>query len=57
MKNGKKGCKDGRARSTGRAVEGNRASGEATTAKRQASGLWNAIAEEYELTTRRAEQL
>lgn len=57
VKNSKKGCKDGRARSTKRAVEGNRASGDATTAKRQASGMWNAIAKDFDLTSRRAEQL
>ncbi|MEU3599776.1 hypothetical protein ABZ714_13770 [Streptomyces sp. NPDC006798] len=57
VKNGKKGCQDGRARSTKRAVEGNRASGDATAAKRQASGMWNAIAKDFDLTSRRAEQL
>ncbi|MFJ8230710.1 hypothetical protein ACIQ9E_12240 [Streptomyces sp. NPDC094448] len=54
---GERGCRDGRARTTRRAVEGNRASADATAAKRQAAGVWNAIAEEHELTERRAEQL
>ncbi|MFF3552602.1 hypothetical protein ACFYXL_04180 [Streptomyces tsukubensis] len=54
---GERGCRDGRARTTRRAVEGNRASAAATEAKRQAAGMWNAIAEEHELTERRAEQL
>ncbi|MEW1545969.1 hypothetical protein [Streptomyces tsukubensis] len=54
---GDRGCRDGRARTTRRAVEGNRASAAATEAKRQAAGMWNAIAEEHELTERRAEQL
>ncbi|QDY77395.1 hypothetical protein [Streptomyces qinzhouensis] len=54
---GERGCRDGRARTTRRAVEGNRASAEATTAKRRAAAMWNAIAEDHELTERRAEQL
>ncbi|GAA2136971.1 hypothetical protein GCM10009802_45910 [Streptomyces synnematoformans] len=36
---------------------GNRASGEATTAKEQAAGLWNPIADEYDLTRREATEL
>ncbi len=54
---GKKGCKDGKARNTGQTALANRASGDATKAKREASGLWNAIASEYDLTERRSEQL
>ncbi|PLW72632.1 hypothetical protein C0036_11585, partial [Streptomyces sp. DJ] len=54
---GKKGCKGGRARQTGQAAAGNRASGEATAAKQQAAALWNAIAKKYELTERSATQL
>lgn len=53
----KKGCKGGKARNTGQTAQANRASGEATKAKREASALWNAIARKYELTERRAEQL
>ena len=53
----KKGCKDGRARNTGQSAQGNRASGEATKAKQEASGLWNSIATKYELTERRSDQL
>jgi hypothetical protein len=54
---GEKGCKGGKARSTGRTVEATRASGDATKAKKEASGLWNKIASEYGLTERRSEQL
>ncbi|MFD5424294.1 hypothetical protein [Streptomyces sp. NPDC127084] len=53
----KKGCRDGKARQTKNAAQGNRASGEATTAKREASGLWNTIAAKYDLTKRGATQL
>ncbi|MFI1399382.1 hypothetical protein [Streptomyces sp. NPDC020681] len=53
----KKGCKDGKARATGQTAQANRASGEATKAKREASKLWNAIADKYSLTERRPEQL
>ncbi|MEV7426211.1 MULTISPECIES: hypothetical protein [unclassified Streptomyces] len=54
---GKKGCKGGHARVTGQAAKGNKASGEATVAKQKASGLWNGIAKEYELTERAPTQL
>jgi hypothetical protein len=54
---GKKGCKDGRARNTGQTAQANRASGDATKAKKEASGLWNAIAGKYGLTERRSDQL
>jgi hypothetical protein len=54
---GKKGCKDGKARDTKQTAMGNEASGEATTAKNQASKLWNAIAREYDLTERSSRQL
>ncbi|MEU7279091.1 hypothetical protein AB0A69_09980 [Streptomyces sp. NPDC045431] len=53
----KKGCKDGRARNTAQTAQANVASGEATAAKRQASGLWNKIAATYGLTARQPEQL
>ncbi|MEU0668504.1 hypothetical protein ABZ508_06275 [Streptomyces lavendulocolor] len=54
---GKKGCKGGKARSTGEFAEGNRASGEATAAKKEASQLWNGIAGTYGLTPRQPAQL
>ncbi|MGW0906965.1 hypothetical protein [Streptomyces sp. NPDC002853] len=54
---GKKGCKKGHARTTPQAVAGNKSSGEATTAKQEAAGLWNTIAEQYGLTTRDKSQL
>ncbi|MFJ1644740.1 hypothetical protein [Streptomyces sp. NPDC088258] len=54
---GKKGCKGGHARVTGQAAKGNQASGEATSAKQKASGLWNSIAKKYELTERAPTQL
>ncbi|MEU0274540.1 hypothetical protein, partial [Streptomyces sp. NPDC006307] len=54
---GKKGCKDGRARNTADTARANAASGEATAAKRQASGLWNKIAGTYGLTARQPHQL
>ncbi|MFC8825656.1 hypothetical protein ACFT9I_09900 [Streptomyces sp. NPDC057137] len=53
----KKGCKDGKARTTKAAQEGNRASGEATAAKRKASDLWNGIASKYGLTERAPTEL
>ncbi|RPK60870.1 hypothetical protein EES43_16595 [Streptomyces sp. ADI96-02] len=43
-------CKGGRARSTNETARANQQSGEATAAKQQASGLWNAIASKYGLT-------
>ncbi|MFF9635424.1 hypothetical protein ACF1D2_12685 [Streptomyces bacillaris] len=43
-------CKDGKARSTNETARANRQSGEATKAKKEAAGLWNAIAEKYGLT-------
>ncbi|MEU5977962.1 hypothetical protein [Streptomyces sp. NPDC047315] len=54
---GKKGCKDGRARSTRSTVEANRASGDATRAKQRAAGLWNAIATPHDLPRRTGDQL
>ncbi|MGW6060161.1 hypothetical protein [Streptomyces sp. NPDC055189] len=54
---GKKGCKKGHARGTPQAVAGNKSSGEATTAKQEAAGLWNTIAQKYGLTTRDKSQL
>ncbi|MEU1076875.1 MULTISPECIES: hypothetical protein [unclassified Streptomyces] len=52
-----KGCKHGHARRTPEAAQGDRASGEATLAKKQAAGLWNAIAGKYGLTKRSSTQL
>ncbi|MEU0127696.1 hypothetical protein [Streptomyces sp. NPDC006289] len=56
-KNDKKVCKGGKARSTDETAKANASSGEATTAKRQASGLWNSIARKYGLTERAPTQL
>ncbi|MET9961894.1 hypothetical protein ABZ128_23055 [Streptomyces sp. NPDC006326] len=53
----KKGCKDGQAKSTGNAAQGNKSSGEATKAKESAATLWNAIAAKYGLTKRDKSQL
>ncbi|GHE58668.1 hypothetical protein [Streptomyces vinaceus] len=53
----KKGCKDGQAKGTGNANEGNKASGEATKAKESAATMWNAIAAKYALTKRDKSQL
>ncbi|MEU6079220.1 hypothetical protein [Streptomyces sp. NPDC047108] len=53
----KKGCPGGKARVTGQTAAGNRASGEATTAKKQASQLWNSVAEKYSLPKRQVTQL
>jgi hypothetical protein len=57
MANGKKGCSKGRARATGETAAGNRESGEATKAKQQAAGIWNAIAAQYGLKERQFTQL
>ncbi|MEW2631839.1 hypothetical protein AB0903_09300 [Streptomyces sp. NPDC048389] len=54
---GKKGCKGGKARVTRQTAMGNTASGEATTAKTEASKLWNSIARTYGLTERSSRQL
>ncbi|MEV3990506.1 hypothetical protein AB0J57_16520 [Streptomyces sp. NPDC049837] len=54
---GKKGCKGGKARSTGHFAQGNKDSGDATTAKRKAAPLWNGIAGTYNLTPRQPNQL
>ncbi|MEV8535671.1 hypothetical protein [Streptomyces sp. NPDC051211] len=56
-KEDKKGCKDGRARTTAHAAAGNKASGEATRAKESASVMWNRIATTYQLTKRDKSQL
>lgn len=52
-----RGCRKGKARQTKEAGAGNRASGEATKAKREASALWNTIAKKYTLTPRQPTQL
>ncbi|GHJ23912.1 hypothetical protein TPA0909_55260 [Streptomyces albus] len=54
---GKKGCHKGKARHTRHTVLGNRASGTATTAKKQAAELWNPTARKYGLTERQFGQL
>ncbi|MFB8030065.1 hypothetical protein ACFQ6U_26685 [Streptomyces sp. NPDC056465] len=56
-KNDKKVCKGGHARSTDATAQANASSGEATTAKRKASELWNSIARKYGLTERAPTQL
>ncbi|GFM98680.1 hypothetical protein Sfulv_34910 [Streptomyces fulvorobeus] len=56
-KNDKKVCKGGTAKSTDETVRATVRSGEATTAKREASGLWNSIATEYGLTQRSPQEL
>jgi hypothetical protein len=53
----KKICRHGHARDTQATAQGNRASGEATAAKQQASPLWNGIASKYGLTNRAPSQL
>ncbi|WP_405814761.1 hypothetical protein [Streptomyces sp. NBC_00040] len=50
-------CKDGKAKATKNASEGNKSSGEATKAKESAATLWNAIAGKYGLTKRDKTQL
>ncbi|WP_406154356.1 hypothetical protein OG217_22130 [Streptomyces sp. NBC_01023] len=55
--NGKKECKHGHAKRTPAAGRGDAASGQATAAKKEASTLWNAIADKYSLTQRRGDQL
>ncbi|WP_405789389.1 hypothetical protein OG753_19550 [Streptomyces sp. NBC_00029] len=50
-------CKDGKAKATKNAAEGNKASGEATKAKESAATMWNAIAGKYGLTKRDKSQL
>lgn len=53
----KKVCKGGSAKSTDEKAKADASSGEATLAKREASGLWNSIAEKYSLTKRAPTQL
>ncbi|MFF1493745.1 hypothetical protein ACFVZF_16880, partial [Streptomyces sp. NPDC058304] len=53
----KKGCKDGQAKNTANAADGNKASGEATKAKESAATLWNTVAAKYSLTKRDKSQL
>ncbi|MBT2488275.1 hypothetical protein J7E96_07005 [Streptomyces sp. ISL-96] len=54
---GKKGCKKGHAQSTPQKQAGNRESGKASQAKKEAVGMWNDIAKRYGLTERDATQL
>ncbi|MEU0135170.1 hypothetical protein ABZ172_14270 [Streptomyces sp. NPDC006296] len=56
-KHGKKVCKGGKARTTDETAKANASSGEATTAKQKASGLWNSLAQKYGLTERAPTQL
>ncbi|MEX0173442.1 hypothetical protein [Streptomyces sp. LMG1-1-1.1] len=53
----KKACKGGKARSTDQLVAANAKSGEATTAKKKAAGLWNPTAAKYGLEKRTYSQL
>lgn len=53
----KKGCKKGKARVTAHTGAGTRSSGEATTAKKEAAGLWNPTAKQYGLKERQFGQL
>ncbi|SFJ77524.1 hypothetical protein [Streptomyces pini] len=54
---GKKGCRKGKARVTDRTAQGNKASGDATAAKKKAAGLWNPTARQYGLPERQFSQL
>ncbi|OEJ39564.1 hypothetical protein AR457_19895 [Streptomyces agglomeratus] len=54
---GKKGCRKGQARTTPQQQAGNRESGKASQAKKEAVGMWNGIAKRYGLTERDATQL
>lgn len=53
----KKGCKNGHARPTAQRQAGDRESGKASQAKKEAVGMWNQIAKRYSLTERDATQL
>ncbi|MGW7441134.1 hypothetical protein [Streptomyces sp. NPDC054849] len=50
-------CKDGKAKVTKNATDGNKSSGEATKAKESAATMWNTIAAKYGLTKRDKSQL
>ncbi|MER7789990.1 hypothetical protein [Streptomyces sp. NPDC097640] len=54
---GKKGCHKGKARRTPKVAGAERASGEATQAKKKASELWNPIATQYGLTSHQPTEL
>ncbi|MER5786233.1 hypothetical protein ABT104_31635, partial [Streptomyces mobaraensis] len=54
---GKHGCHKGHARPSKEAAAGDRASGEATAAKKRAADLWNPIAKKYGLPQRQWTQL
>ncbi|MFH0243884.1 hypothetical protein ACGRHY_15985 [Streptomyces sp. HK10] len=54
---GKKGCRKGAARVTDRTAQGNKASGDATAAKKKAAGLWNPTARRYGLPERQFSRL
>ncbi|MEU2833607.1 hypothetical protein ABZ667_33985, partial [Streptomyces lavendulae] len=53
----KGGCKDGKAKATDNAADGNKSSGEATKAKQTAAALWNPLAVKYGLTRRDTSEL
>jgi hypothetical protein len=54
---GKHGCIKGHGRPTGQTAQANKASGDATAAKKKAADLWNPIAQKYGLTQRQFTQL
>ncbi|WP_370420793.1 hypothetical protein AB8O64_21785 [Streptomyces sp. QH1-20] len=54
---GKRGCVKGHARPTRESAAGDRASGEATAAKKKAAALWNPIAKKYGLSQHSWSQL
>ncbi len=53
----KHGCHKGKARTTSELGQANKASGDATAAKKQAAAAWNAIAKKYGLTPHQYTQL
>ncbi|MFD9673815.1 hypothetical protein ACFWAO_18180, partial [Streptomyces sp. NPDC059981] len=57
MNHDKGACKDGKAKSTDNAADGNRSSGEATKSKESAAALWNSIASKYGLPQRDKSEL
>ncbi|MFJ4849486.1 MULTISPECIES: hypothetical protein [unclassified Streptomyces] len=57
VRDGKRMCKHGKARTTGQTAAGNNESGNATQAKKTAVGLWNTIAKKYDLTEHQYTQI
>ncbi|MFD0382862.1 hypothetical protein ACFQ2B_12160 [Streptomyces stramineus] len=54
---GKGGCVKGHARTTDESAAADRASGDATAAKKKAADLWNPIAQKYRLSSHKWTQL